>query len=237
MNKAVLSEETRSLDGIEYTLLRKKVKTLRINVRSPYGEVVVTAPYRMPLSRIERFISEKSGWINKVRKKFSEKSDQEKMALSYVSGDILSVWGEEYELIVREEKELKRGRIEAGNGLMLMRVPEGFGRDEKEKLADSFYKKILEEEAEPVLRDWEEKTGLYFDTWHTRKMKSRWGSCVTSKKRICLNTRLAEKPRECLVYVALHEIAHLKEANHGPRFKLILDAYMPGWRAVEKLLK
>ena len=88
-----------------------------------------------------------------------------------------------------------------------------------------------------MLKFWSDKTGLQFSEWHSRYMKSRWGSLSVKDRRVCLNTRLAEKPEACLIYVALHEIAHVKEANHGPRFKAILDKYMPDWRAAEKLLK
>ena len=44
------------------------------------------------------------------------------------------------------------------------------------------------------------------------------------------NLQLAKKPIECLEYVILHELAHLKVHNHGPEFTAILDQYMPCWR-------
>ena len=50
------------------------------------------------------------------------------------------------------------------------------------------------------------------------------------------NLQLAKKPAECLAYVILHELAHLKVSNHGPEFKAILDRYMPDWRRIRKEL-
>ena len=70
-----------------------------------------------------------------------------------------------------------------------------------------------------------------------RNMKSRWGSCQPSTGRICINTRLALYPPECLEYVVVHELAHLLEPGHGPRFKAILDAFLPNWRHARDLLK
>ena len=122
-----------------------------------------------------------------------------------------------------------------GNAILLM--PLGSTHEQREKLVKKTYKKLLEMEAGRVLKFWSDKTGLQFSEWHSRYMKSRWGSLSVKDRRVCLNTRLAEKPEACLIYVALHEIAHVKEANHGPRFKAILDKYMPDWRAAEKLLK
>ena len=88
-----------------------------------------------------------------------------------------------------------------------------------------------------ILDFWSDKTGLRYASWHSRFMKSRWGSLTIQDRKVCLNIRLAEKPEICLMYVALHEVAHVKEANHGPRFKAILTENMPSWREAEKILK
>lgn len=64
-----------------------------------------------------------------------------------------------------------------------------------------------------------------------RDMRSRWGSCQPATGRICLNTRLALYPPECLEYVVVHELCHLKERGHGPGFYALLDAYLPDWKA------
>lgn len=48
--------------------------------------------------------------------------------------------------------------------------------------------------------------------------------------------RSARKPVECLEYILAHELAHLKEPNHGPRFAAILDNALPQWREVRGML-
>ena len=122
-------------------------------------------------------------------------------------------------------------------GYVSLMVPQGSTTEQREKLIRAAYKRVFDAEAERVLDFWSSKTGLAYSSWHSRAMKSRWGSLTVIDKRVSLNTRLAEKPEICLVYVALHEIAHVKEANHGPRFKAILNKYMPSWREAEKILK
>ena len=106
-------------------------------------------------------------------------------------------------------------------------MPASFTRKDREALAA----RITE-----LLPKWESITGLYADSWHIRNMTSRWGSCNILKKRMCFNLQLAARPNDCLEYVILHELAHLKEAGHGPKFKAILDFYMPDWRDVRKKL-
>ena len=55
-------------------------------------------------------------------------------------------------------------------------------------------------------------------------------------RKIWLNLQLAKKPFECLDYVILHELAHLRVRNHGAEFIAILDEHMPYWREIRKLL-
>ena len=61
-------------------------------------------------------------------------------------------------------------------------------------------------------------------------MKTKWGSCNPYSKSIRLNTELAKKPRECLEYVFVHEMAHLLEPTHNERFIALMDRFLPRWR-------
>jgi predicted metal-dependent hydrolase len=61
-------------------------------------------------------------------------------------------------------------------------------------------------------------------------MKTKWGSCNPRRASIRLNTDLAKKPRECLEYILVHEMAHLLEPSHNARFVALLDRYLPNWK-------
>ena len=63
-----------------------------------------------------------------------------------------------------------------------------------------------------------------------QKMKTKWGSCSPGSASIRLNTDLAKKPRECLEYIVVHEMAHLLEPTHNSRFIALMDLFMPNWR-------
>ena len=66
-------------------------------------------------------------------------------------------------------------------------------------------------------------------------MKRQWGSCSPTG-RLTLNPDLVKAPRECIDAVIVHALCHLIEHNHAPRFHRLLDAQMPGWRAVKARL-
>lgn len=69
-----------------------------------------------------------------------------------------------------------------------------------------------------------------------RKMRSRWGSC-SHKGAITINSLLIQAPPICIDYVILHELCHLQEFNHSPRFYALMDQVMPEWRAHRQYLR
>jgi predicted metal-dependent hydrolase len=54
---------------------------------------------------------------------------------------------------------------------------------------------------------------------------SRWGSCTPADRTIRISTRIRGMPPWVIDYVLLHELAHLVEQGHGPRFWSLLEAY------------
>jgi hypothetical protein len=61
-------------------------------------------------------------------------------------------------------------------------------------------------------------------------MKTKWGTCNITARRIWLNLELAKKPVRCLEYIIVHELVHLLERNHNDRFKELMDQFMPQWK-------
>jgi hypothetical protein len=88
-----------------------------------------------------------------------------------------------------------------------------------------------------LIAKWEPIIGVKAGPLAFRNMKSRWGSCQPATGRICINTRLALYPPDCLEYVVVHELCHLIERGHGPKFKALLDKHLPNWRDSKAKLK
>lgn len=81
-----------------------------------------------------------------------------------------------------------------------------------------------------LIAAWEPIMGVRAGKLAYRNMTSRWGSCQPSTGRICINVRLALYPPECLEYVVVHELCHLLERGHGPKFHQLMDTFMPDWK-------
>ena len=63
---------------------------------------------------------------------------------------------------------------------------------------------------------------------------SRWGSCNKKTGGIQFSTYLLLLPDWCVEHIVVHELAHLIEANHGPKFHALMDHYFPRWKEARK---
>ena len=97
-------------------------------------------------------------------------------------------------------------------------------------------KVLLKAAVEKLIQKYEQLMRVQVSGVTIRQMKTRWGSCNVRTGGINLNTLLACWPQECLEYIVVHELAHLHEANHSPRFHAIVERYLPEWRERKKML-
>jgi len=72
--------------------------------------------------------------------------------------------------------------------------------------------------------------------WSLTSARTRWGSCSLGG-HVRLNWRLIHCPVPVIDYVIAHELAHLEELNHGPRFWARVEVLYPDWRRARKVLR
>lgn len=66
--------------------------------------------------------------------------------------------------------------------------------------------------------------------------RKRYGSC-SGKNSLCFSCFLMNCPEEAIDLVVVHELCHIREKNHGPRFYALLERYLPDYRERTKLLR
>jgi len=120
--------------------------------------------------------------------------------------------------------------VELGHTRMMLRVRPGAGTAQKHEIIEAWYRQLLREAAAPVIARWERRLGVRCAGLFIQRMKTRWGSCNPAAGTIRLNTELARKPKDCLEYLVVHELAHLLEPTHNARFQSLMDRHMPDWK-------
>ena len=106
-----------------------------------------------------------------------------------------------------------------------------------EKEIEKIYRSELKKALDEIFEKYEKLTGLSPKSVEIRKMKVRWGTCYPQSGAIKINLYLAERPREEIEAVVLHELVHLKYFYHDKKFKEECKKYMPNYEEIERDLK
>ncbi|MDO5667484.1 MAG: SprT family zinc-dependent metalloprotease [Alcaligenaceae bacterium] len=220
------------LDGIVIVLQRKAIKNLYIRVLPPTGQVTVSIPKQLSEQTVMEFITAKLPWIRAQKQKFTDIKPLSETR--FRTGEIHNLWGEAYKLKLIEGHG-KHEIIQIGEELHLY-VRDGTCIENKALVMDGFYKTCIQEQLKTLVPLWEARMTVTAPVIHLRRMKTRWGSCRSDGKRICLNSELAKKPLESLEYVLVHEMVHLFEHSHNHRFYALMDRFLPDWRERKKRL-
>ncbi len=203
-------------------------KTLRVNAPGHYSRLAV-----------EDFLSNRQTWLRRQLRRL-----QDHVSLwsgHYRHGSIHPFQGQPVYLHWQETAK-QRISLRDGPPRLTALVPAALSADQQEaavcramqrwyqRHALHLFSRRLQYWVERI--DWLEKT----PSWNIRRMRSRWGSC-SSSNHITLNTHLIKVPPECLDYVIVHELCHLREMNHGPGFYRLQNAILPDWRQRKQALR
>ena len=220
------------ISGIPIDIHKKNIKNMNLQIKPPNGQVVISAPLSMDDKAIEVYARTNLGWIKKQIEKFQQQPRSAKR--QYVSGETMYIWGKQYYLSFVPDSRKNSFKIQGNSIVLSMRKNSTV--KQREKYIREQYRRLLKGEIEKILPKWEQITGLHCESWQIKYMITRWGTCNTEKKKLWFNLQLAQKPVECLEYVILHELIHLKERTHNSIFIAYMDMYMKNWREVRKEL-
>lgn len=201
---------------IKYTVKRSDRRSVSIKI-SEDNTVSVCCPLKYPQAKIEKFVREKSRWIEGHIARNQKKNERLAEVLKF---ETVLIGGDELKL------EIGKGNYITGEAVCVTSV-----KMLKKLLIDSYGKHFLDD-----FNGIAEETGLKYNGVKFRDYKSRWGCCDT-KKNISFNYKLLMLPVELQEYVMLHELCHTREMNHSPKFYALLSSFMPDFRERKSALK
>lgn len=218
-------------DDVDYALRRSSRRTIGFMIDD--RGLTVTAPRWVTIAEIEQALHEKARWISRKRIEWRQHAARrEQLAIRWEHGATVPVLGEMLTLT-------------------LVTGPGRVRRDEQRLLvpctgtpaADTIRERVQPWLKEQARACFAERIGLHAarlgrspSSWTLSSARTRWGTC-TADGAIRLNWRLVHFPLRIVDYVVVHELAHLSELNHGPRFWAIVRSLYPDCDAARDWLR
>lgn len=221
---------------IDFVVKRKKVKNVNLNIK-PDMTIEVTANDRVPLDFICDFVKTKGAWILKNVKTFKDVQPYRQSEREYVSGETFKYLGKQYRL--RVQKATEEEMVKYFRGFIYLYVKDTDNVIRKAKLLDEWYREkaqMIFDQSLEKMYPMVQKYGVVKPEIDVRLMKARWGSALTDKNTILLNSELIKAPKYCIDYVVLHELIHFKYNDHSENFYQMLYSLMPDWEKRKAIL-
>jgi hypothetical protein len=193
----------------------RQARRYTLRIHSVTRDVVLTMPPRGSLRQARAFAQKHCGWIAARLNRLPE-------ALAFAQGNTLPLRGVDHRIV---HKCGQRGTVwveAGGDGERLLCVAGGEAHLAR-RISD-YLKREAKADLETASRLAADALGVRIKRVSIRDQSSRWGSCSTTGV-LSYSWRLILAPRYVLDYLAAHEVAHMLEMNHSPRF----------WRLVEKI--
>lgn len=207
---------------------RRKMKNIYLKVEKN-AEVVVSAPPRTPNYIIKKLVQENIDEIKLRRTNILKNGHTVK---NYVTGEKHYVFGKELTLEVRLGD---KNKVTLSNDKLILSVKDK--HQDREQIVTRELRKVVYNKCLEFLNKYEKLMNVHAEQLRIKKMKTRWGTCNIEAKRIWINYELVKYPVECLEHTIVHELTHLLETNHTPRFYTLLGKYYPNYRENDKLIK
>lgn len=204
----------------------RQARRYTLRIQAATREVVLTMPPRGCLREAKDFAQKHGGWI-------ASRLHHLPKAEPFAHGTIVPLRGQPHRVVHRKTM---RGTVwvEAGEDGERCLCVAGDAPHIDRRIAD-FLKREARSDLEAASRHFAGQLGITFARVSVRDPSSRWGSCSTSGV-LSYSWRLILAPPHVLEYLAAHEVAHLVEMNHSPRFWRIVDRLCPHVRRAKAWL-
>ena len=205
---------------------RSARKTLSVSV-SADGEVIVKAPLKLPESEIYRFLNDKRSWIESKLKKADMVQNQFNDIIEYRQ---ILLFGKRYYGYFSSQVS----KITLTDNKIL--IPTKIKQDQLHKKITNWYKKMADDYLVRRTREVSALINIMPSGIKCTGSRGRWGAC-NSSRQIFLNWRCVMLPNRLIDYVIVHELAHILELNHSPRFWAVVGQILPDFKERRQELK
>lgn len=208
-------------------LLVRNARARRYVLRlRPDGTARVTVPRGGSISEARRFANCNLAWLEA----------QLKRPLTHPAAP--SEWRPGSEVLFRGELARLEAEVNGDNVILLgpEKLPVPNLEGDLRPAIEGHLRRLAESELSLRVLEFAARHQLSVRRVSVRNQRTRWGSC-SRRGTISLNWRLIQTPPFVRDYIILHELMHLREMNHSPRFWRQVETVCPDYRTAEQWLK
>ena len=220
--------------SLEYRLLRSKRRSIGFLIDD--DGLRITAPKWVSLAEIDNAIREKQRWIFAKLNEWRERSVHRlQPQMQWRDGATLPYMGSDVTLRIRANHAAGIA-YDATTQELTVCLPADADEQQLKDRVQSWLQlqaKTLFAQRLPV---YAEKLEVRYRAYALSSATTQWGSC-TADGKIRLNWRLIHFSLPLIDYVIAHELSHLREMNHGPRFWATVQSVFPEFQAAKKALR
>lgn len=212
---------------LDYQIVYSDRKTVSLTVERD-SSVIVRAPKGLSEEKIRQAVESKKIWLyEKINHK--QKYPSQTARKEFVSGETLLYLGKNYRLEVTSN-EVPGVRFHSG--FFISRCHRAIAP----QMLRDWYIERAHIKLPPKASSFAESLGVEFNKVLVSDLKYRWGSC-TPKNNLNFNWRIMKAPIFVIDYLIVHELAHLLESNHTPKFWNIIAIQVPRYEVAKQWLR
>lgn len=208
----------------------KRTKTADIRVED--GAVSVVIPESLEQERVESLLTKKRAWIKE--KLILHREAQPISTKDYVSGESFSYLGRNYRLKVEKGAYTP---VKLHQGRLVVTLPQGNKEPHMVRNAlVRWYKRQAKKKLKDKVKRYAPMIGVNPTEVDVKSFKSRWGSC-SAKGKLDFNWKILMAPNRIVDYVVVHELCHIKQHDHSPKFWKEVERIIPNYKDSKEWLK
>ena len=217
---------TIEVNGVSVLVTRKNVKYLRLRFLPSKNEVHASIPFGVGDEELRAFIASHTDWIKKRQTMLKEQAVVVNENEAYLLGQC-------YPLRCFADSRASYAVMENSIDLYL---PNPDAPEQRQALLLHIYRAELLAVLDELVPQWAQAMEVSPKEWRIRQMRTRWGTCNPTHKRVWFSLELAKRERRLIEYIVVHELCHLYEHGHNARFYALMDRYLPDWRVRKREL-
>lgn len=218
---------------LDYSLKRSRRRSIGFVIDD--DGLHVTAPRWVTIAEIEGALREKERWVLAKLAERHERRSRMPAPMQWRDGASFPYLGRQVLLRIAHGQAQSTGLDGSGEVLLVCLPADASEQQLKDQVLGWLQREARRLFAErlPIYAD---KLGVQYRSFALSNAQTQWGSC-THDGRIRLNWRLMHFALQQIDYVIAHELAHLREMNHSPRFWSTVQSVFPEFEAARKALR